>query len=88
MFIIQKYLKSIENFIFKLTFKVIVKFVHLGLAHLDSFNKVTYINISPLGIFDQHVNQLQEWQDVMEARNQFNIQQLWTLDFTPPPFPI
>jgi len=65
--------KSIENFIFELAFKVTVKFIHLGFAHLDSFNKIIDINISPLSIFDQHVNQLQKWQDAMEARNQLNI---------------
>jgi len=76
MFTIQKFVKSIENFVLKLAFKVIVKLVHLGLAHFDSFNKVIDIKILPLGIFDQHVNQFQIWQDAMETRNQLNFQQL------------
>jgi hypothetical protein len=53
--------------------------VHLGLAHLDSFNKVIDINILPLGIFDQHVNQFEKWQDAMETMNQLNIQQLFNI---------
>jgi hypothetical protein len=65
--------KSIESFTLELASKVIIELIHLGLAHLDSLNKVTDINISPLGIFDQHVNQLQKCQDVMEAKNQVNI---------------
>ncbi len=34
-----------------------------------------------MGIFDQNVNQLQKWQDAMEAKNQFNIQPLLDVGF-------
>jgi hypothetical protein len=69
MLALQKVVKSIESFTLELASKVIIELVHLGLAHLDSLNKVIDINILPLGIFDQHVNQLLKWQDVMEAKN-------------------
>jgi hypothetical protein len=73
MLALQKVVKSIESLNLELAFKVIIELVYLGLVHLDSLNKVIDINISPLGIFDQHVNQLQKWQDVMEVKNQLNI---------------
>jgi hypothetical protein len=69
MLALQKVAKSIESLNLELAFKVIIELVHLGLVHLDRLNKVIDINISPLGIFDQHVNQLQKWQDVMEVKN-------------------
>jgi hypothetical protein len=49
MLALQKIVKSIESFTFELAFKVIIELVHLGLAHLDSLNKVIDINVSPLG---------------------------------------
>jgi len=73
MLALQKVVKSIESFTLELASKVIIELVHLGLAHLDSLNKVIDIYISPLGIFNQHVNQLLKWQDAMEAKNQLNI---------------
>jgi hypothetical protein len=73
MLALQKVVKSIESLNLELAFKVIIELVYLGLVHFDSLNKVIDINISPLGIFDQHVNQLQKWQDVMEVKNQLNI---------------
>jgi hypothetical protein len=73
MFALQDVVKSIKSFTFELAFKVIIKLVHLGLAHLDCLNKVTNIDISPLGIFDQHGNELQKWQDAMETKNQLNV---------------
>jgi hypothetical protein len=73
MLALQKVVKSIESFNLELAFKVIIELIHLGFVHLDSLNIVIDINISPLGIFDQHVNQLQKWQDVMEVKNQLNI---------------
>jgi hypothetical protein len=73
MFALQDVVKSIKSFTFELAFKVIIKLAHLGLAHLDCLNKVTNIDISPLGIFDQHGNELQKWQDAMETKNQLNV---------------
>jgi hypothetical protein len=68
MFALQEFVKSIKSFTFELAFKVIIK-----LAHLDCLNKVTNIDISPLGIFDQHGNKLEKWQDAMETKNQLNV---------------
>jgi hypothetical protein len=47
MFALQEVVKSIKSFTFELAFKVIIKLVHLGLAHLDCLNKVTNIDIHP-----------------------------------------
>jgi hypothetical protein len=72
MFALQE-VKSIKSFTFELAFKVIIELIHLGFARFDCLNKVTNIDISPLGIFDQHGNEFERWQDAMETKNQLNI---------------
>jgi hypothetical protein len=52
MLAFQEVVNSIENFTLKLAFRVIVKLIHLGPTHLNSFNKIINIDIPPLGIFD------------------------------------
>ncbi len=40
----------------------------------DNLNKIKYVYIPPLGIFDQCVNQFKKWQDAIETKNQLHIE--------------